>query len=102
MLFKFTRDVPLMENEDGTTYYLYGGETNTGRDDLAMKAAAHELQAAIQYMKDIPENFSVPMQCMVDFQGFRIVRWIWSTCEPIDCNAPTSNQQKDDCIWILW
>ena len=52
---------------------MYAGEGNEGRDDLAMKAASHELQAAIQYYKDIPPNFSIPMQCIIDYQGFRIV-----------------------------
>ena len=74
MLFKFARDVCLFTDEDDVPFYLYGGETEGGRDDLAMKAAAHELHAAIQYEKDIPNQFSVPLQCMVDFQGFRIVR----------------------------
>ena len=73
MLFKFTRDVRL-DNRDGDTgFYLYGGECRGGRDDLAMKAASQELRAAVQYLEDIPQGFSVPMQCLVDFQGFRIV-----------------------------
>ena len=71
MLFKFTRDVYLGVSRDGYDQYLYGLEES--RDDLAMKAASHELQASIQYSKDLPENFYVPMQCLVDFQGFRIV-----------------------------
>ena len=77
MLFKFTRDVCLFKDKLGEPRYLYGGKAGQARDDLAMKAAAHELHAAIQYAKDVPENFSVPLQCMVDFQGFRIVRGLF-------------------------
>ena len=71
MLFKFARDVCLFRGKDGSTMYLYGAVD--GRDDLAMKAASHELHAAIQYAKDMEEKYSIPLQCMVDFQGFRIV-----------------------------
>ena len=73
MFIKFAIDTDLEKDRSQPSFYMYGGSSGA-RHDLAMKAATHELQAAIQYSKDIPENFSVPMQCIIDYQGFRVVR----------------------------
>ena len=71
ILFKFARDRILSREK---SHYMYAGTSSEGGDDgLAMKAMAHELQAAIQISKHTSQNFIVPMQCMIDFQGFRIV-----------------------------
>ena len=67
ILFKFSRDV-----EVAPRMYLYGG-LGVPSDENAMKAASNELEAANEYLKNLPNNYMVPMQCHVDFQGFRIV-----------------------------
>ena len=54
-------------------YFLYAGDSDEGDDELAMKAAGIERRASVQRSKFLPHGFSVPMQCLVDFQGFRVV-----------------------------
>ena len=60
-----------MKLADG--YYLYNGPGEEGDDELAMKAAGLELRAAVQCSKVLGDEYNVPMQSLIDFQGFRIV-----------------------------
>jgi len=68
ILFKVSDDKKIRRNPDR---YLYGGESPNV--EMAMKAAGNELIGAIHYSKHLPEKFFVPMQTLVDYQGFRVV-----------------------------
>ncbi len=67
ILFKLAHDSELAPD-----YFLYGG-SNGPHFELAAKAAGHDLKGAISYFRFCTDGICVPMQALVDFQGFRLI-----------------------------
>ena len=96
ILFKFPQDTQLRDGR-----FLYGDKVR--RDDLAIKAAGLELRGANHYSKYLPEDvYSTPMQCIIDFQGFRVVNdvLLLSLTMYSGVNAYSSNWKEDNSLWI--
>ena len=92
----------MLYSENGENFYLYAGESDKGDDGLAMKAAAHELHSAIQISKHCSQRFIVPMQCVIDFQGFRIVSHAMLIFHNTGLNACAASEEVVDCLRISW
>jgi Clustered mitochondria len=64
--FKFARDVELRAG-----CWMYGGDQRS--DGKAMKAANQELLGLKSYYATHTPGLCVPLMCMLDFSGFRLV-----------------------------
>jgi hypothetical protein len=66
ILLKLSQDVSF----PGRRHFLYGGQEEN--HELASKAAAHELNCAIQFASQIPSShIIVPMQTIIDYKGMQ-------------------------------
>lgn len=69
ILFKFAMDTKVAEKPN--PLWMYGGTSR--RDDLAMKAAAAELNNLVAYATTHVEELNFPMVALIDYKGFRVI-----------------------------
>eukprot|EP01087_Luapelamoeba_hula_P011123 TRINITY_DN2996_c0_g1_i1.p1 TRINITY_DN2996_c0_g1~~TRINITY_DN2996_c0_g1_i1.p1 ORF type:complete len:1244 (-),score=201.79 TRINITY_DN2996_c0_g1_i1:41-3772(-) len=77
---------------------MYGGKQRA--DDKAIKAAAHDLKAAVQIFNTNTADLQTPLMCIVDYRGYRL---LCSSKVPLGSNTMKLGSNdggrtlKDDC-----